>query len=298
MGSAILTILLIGKSGQLGGSLEKRLAGPNLVAPDRNQLDLADADLAQKVRLIKPSLVLNTGAFHNVPLCESHADQAFKINAAAVAELARVCKDLNARLVTFSSDYVFDGDKGSPYEETDRPNPIQVYGISRLAGEQAAQAYHPKGAYIIRTCGLYGFGGAASKGGNFVDKRLADSKKYRDMEMASEQTVIPTFVEDLAEALLQLLQLQADPGIYHLVAEGFCSWYEFTRAIFEISGADTRVHPVDRHCRDGAMRRPSFSALTNKRAANHGIVLPHWRDGLQRYIRGKQARLSEDPDFR
>ena len=141
-----------------------------------------------------------------------------------------------------------------------------------------------------RTCGLYGESGARSKGGNFVDGRVADARAGRTIEMAMEQIVAPTSTEDLSKAVLALAVHPAlSPGIYHLVNEGQCSWYELTMAIVEILGLGTNVIPVDRQGRTGSMLRPIYSVLANRKARQLGIVLPPWRDALARYLRRKYA---------
>ncbi len=289
-----MKVLLIGKTGQLGGDLLLNNPGYEIVAPDRTELDIADAAAATRlIGELRPAVVVNTAAFHNVPLCESEVEQAFRINCAAVRDLARACRETEARFVTFSSDYVFGGGQRVPYREEDRPQPLQIYGISRVAGEYAAQAVYPEGTVMIRTCGLYGRVGASSKGGNFVDKRLADARTSPRLEMGCDQVVSPTSTHDLAGAVWRLLaHPEAGPGTYHLVNEGECSWYEFTRAIYQIAGLAVEVVPVDRGGMSGAMRRPLYSVLANTRAKAIGITLPHWRDALERYLnRGNDGLL-------
>lgn len=281
-----MKVLLIGRSGQLGGDLIRNNPGHEIIAPERDLLDIADgAATARFVADLRPEVVVNTAAFHNVPLCEVEVEQAFRINCAAVRDLALACREAGARFVTFSSDYVFGGEKRTPYFEDDRPQPLQIYGISRVAGEYAAQAAYPEGTVIIRTCGLYGQSGAQSKGGNFVDKRLTDAKASSRLEMGCDQVVSPTSTDDLSRAVWQLLaHPEAAPGVYHLVNEGECTWYEFTRAIYEIAGLDVEVVPVDRGGMSGTMRRPLYSVLGNGRARALGITLLPWRNGLERYL--------------
>jgi len=291
-----MKILLIGASGQLGGDLLRNNDGHDIVAPDRAALDLGNpAQVAEAVLALRPAAVINCAAFHNVPLCEEQPEQALRINCVAVRHLAGLCAETGARLITFSSDYVFGGDKRTPYAEDDRPAPLQMYGISRLAGEHAALATAPDRAVVIRTCGLYGRSGAKSKGGNFVDGRVADARAGKRIEMASEQVLVPTSTDDLSRAVLSLLSHpRLAPGIYHLVNDDQCSWYEFTRAIIEILGAATEVVPVDRGGRTGNMRRPLYSVLANTRARALGITLRPWRDALADYLRAKYPEgLSE-----
>jgi dTDP-4-dehydrorhamnose reductase len=282
-------MLLIGGSGQLGTDLLRNNRSHNVVAPDRSALDLERmSEAVALIQSLSPDVLLNCAAFHNVPLCETEGERAFRVNCLAVRDLARLCAQIGTRFVTFSSDYAFGGDRRTPYEEDERPMPLQVYGISRVAGEYAALAGAPNGAIVIRTSGLYGRSGAQSKGGNFVDKRVAEARRGGTIEMSSDQTVCPTSTDDLSRAVLRLIEHpETRPGIYHLVNEGQCTWYEFTRAIVDLLGLPAKVEPVDRGGKTGTMRRPLYSVLGNKRAAALGITLPHWRSALERYLQEK-----------
>jgi len=283
-------ILLIGRTGQLGGDLLRNNPGHEIVAPSREELDLGrPGEAARMVARVRPQVVVNCAAFHNVPKCEEEPAQAFLINCVAVRDLAAACAEHDVRLLTFSTDYVFGGERRTPWTEEDRPAPLQMYGISRLAGEHAALATAPAHALVIRTCGLYGRSGARSKGGNFVDGRVADARAGKRIEMACEQVLVPTSTDDLSRAVFSLIGENAAPGIYHLVNEGQCSWYEFTREIVRVIGAGTEVVPVDRGGRTGNMRRPLYSVLGNTRARRLGIVLAPWQDALARYIKEKYA---------
>jgi len=283
-----MKVLLIGAAGQLGGDLLRNNVDLEINAPGREELDLSRSEQsAAIVRRYKPDVILNCAAFHNVPLCETQTEQAFFVNCVAVRNLAALAVEIGAWFVTFSSDYVFGGDgKRTPYLETDPPAPLQIYGITRLAGEHAALAVAPLRSVVIRTCGLYGRSGARSKGGNFVDGRVADARTGRSIEMASEQIVAPTSTDDLSHAVLKLIRHpHLAPGIYHLVNEGECSWYALTQAIVEIIGSRTKVIPVDRGGRTGGMRRPLYSVLANTRARALGITLRPWRAALTDYLR-------------
>lgn len=284
-----MKILLIGKTGQLGSDIIRNNNKHEIYAPDRNELDLSNSiAIDDAIGKFKPEVVINTAAFHNVLLCEKEYEAAFRINCIAIRDLAFVCKKAGSLLVTFSSDYVFNGSKMSPYLEDDQPSPLQVYGISRAAGEFIAMSASPDNTIVVRTCGLYGVSGGSSKGGNFVDKRINDAKVNKKIEISYEQIVSPTYTEDLSLALLRLIE---DPklkcGIYHLVNEGFCSWYDFTKAIYEIMGLNVKLVPVNRNGLDNGMRRPLYSALENTKAKRMGIVLPRWEDALKRYLKEK-----------
>ncbi len=286
-----MKILLIGKTGQLGGDILRNNSRHDIYAPDRTVLDICSRDSINTVLdNARPEVVINTAAFHNVLQCETDSLRAFNVNCVAVRDLAIACNRVNALLVTFSTDYVFDGEKKSPYTEDDKLAPLQIYGITRAAGEYIALSVAPEHSIVIRTCGLYGISGAQSKGGNFVDKRVQDAKTHDFLEIGSDQIISPTYTHDLSKAVLQLVEHpQRTPGVYHLVNEGSCSWYEFTKTIYEIMGLLVQVRPIDRGGRSGDMRRPLHSALANTKARALGIILPPWRDALERYLRAKYS---------
>ncbi len=283
-----MRILLIGASGQLGSDLIKNNPGHHIVAPDRKELDVTQSDaIAAAIRDTRPDWVINTAAFHNVPLCEEQPERAFRVNCIAVRDLALSCDEHGARLMTFSTDYVFNGEQRKPYREEDRPEPLQIYGVSKLAGENIARAVAAERVVVVRTCGLYGRSGAASKGGNFVDKRVEDGRRIRSLEMGCDQIVCPTSTEDLSKAVYDLISNPSlGSGIYHLVNEGECTWYEFTKSIYEHLGIEIQVNPVDRGGRTNGMRRPLYSVLANTRASALGITLPPWKEALKGYLQG------------
>ncbi|VVB90883.1 GDP-L-fucose synthase [uncultured archaeon] len=281
-----MKLLIIGKTGQLGSMLVKDAESRHDVfAPSKKDLDITDTEsFIEKVKYFLPDVVINTAAFHNVLLCETEERNAFMLNCIAVKNMAEISNKFNSWFFSFSTDYVFDGKKREPYIESDIPSPLQIYGLSKLAGEYAALAYSNK-SIIIRTCGLYGLEGASSKGGNFVDNRIKESKKKTVIEISNDQTVSPTYAGDLSRGVLQLIEHPAKrSGIFHMVNEGYCTWYEFTKEIFRILDIDVEVVPVDRKGRTGNMKRPLFSALKNEKAAKLGITLPGWREGLFSYL--------------
>jgi dTDP-4-dehydrorhamnose reductase len=284
-----MRILLIGATGQLGSDLIKNNQSHHIVAPAKTELDVTRSDtIAAAISDSRPDWVINTAAFHNVPLCEEQPEQAFRANCVAVRDLALACKTHGARLMTFSTDYVFNGEQRKPYREEDCPEPLQIYGISKLAGEIIARAAAPDRVIVVRTCGLYGQAGAASKGGNFVDNRIKDGRVLSALDMACDQTVCPTSTDDLSKAVYDLIDKPSLAfGIYHLVNEGECTWYEFTSVIYEYLDIKMQVNPVDREGRTNSMRRPLYSVLANTRARALGITLPHWRDALKRYLQAK-----------
>ncbi|MDB5589613.1 dTDP-4-dehydrorhamnose reductase [Enterovirga sp.] len=279
-----LRTLIFGGSGQLGTELRLQAEDSwEITAPSRTALDMADAaGAAALVRELRPNLVVNASALHLVDVCEADFARALAINAVAVSAIAKASAEIGARFVTVSTDYVFDGKSRRPYRETDLAEPIQCYGISKLAGERAALAAHPEGAFVIRTCGLYGSAPSRQKG-NFVVNRLADARRLDRIEVGSDLTCTPTSAADLATATIQLLTSGAPPGLYHLTNAGSCDWARFTAEIFQLAGVSTRVVPVDRR---GAYApvRPAYTVLDCGTAAAHGVSLRPWQDALAEYV--------------
>ena len=172
-----------------------------------------------------------------------------------------------------------------PYNEDDIPNPLQIYGLSKLAGEYAAINVFPEKTVVIRTCGVYGGKtGSPEKGGNFVLNIIKEAQNKETIEISVEQIVTPTYAGDLSKATLKLLKSKAYPGTYHLVNEGYCSWYEFAKEIFRLNKINKELKPVDRGGTDGKIKRPKFSALNNTKAKELGIELPAWQEGLKSYF--------------
>ena len=280
-------ILLIGKNGQLGAEIMKEAFpfGFEVFGFEKDELDVtSESQVREKIKEIKPDILINTSAHNAVLMCEKNSLPAMAINFIAVQNLARICKENNLIFITYSTDYVFDGEKGAPYEENDAPNPLQIYGISKLAGEYAALSYYPEGVFIIRTWGLYGGKGGSPEKGNFVLKIMKEALEKEIIEVSSEQIISPTCAGDLSKATLKLLNSEAKHGIYHLINEGYCSWYDFAKEIFMLTGIKKELKPVDRGGLSGEMRRPKFSALENIKAKALGIELPSWQEGLKSYI--------------
>jgi dTDP-4-dehydrorhamnose reductase len=259
-----------------------------VVGLGHDDLDIADADaVGATLRRLEPKVVVNTAAFHNVPRCEEQPDLAFAVNATAPLNLARTCTAIGARLVHVSTDYVFDGAKRAPYVEADRPSPLNVYGISKVAGEQAVLAYGDH--QVVRSSGLYGLRPCRAKGGNFIDTMYRVAAEKPEVRVVDDEILTPTFTGDLA-AQIRVLALEGSPGLYHVTAGGSCSWYEFARAIFELGAFTTPLHPSSGNGAPGPVRRPSYSVLENAALARLGIDrMRPWRDALADYMQRRQS---------
>ncbi len=281
----MVDLLIIGKNGQLGNAFvtEAKKRKLKFKAYSHQELDITRKNHLQKILKIKPHVVINTSAYHVLSACEKYSDKAFLVNTISVAELAKYSREVNAKFVTYSTNYVFDGTKKTPYREYDRPNPLQVYGLSKLAGEYAAINQHDKGTYVIRTCGVYGNGGKGgkSKRGNYIIKILQEARETDTLFASKNQIVNPTFAKDLAIGTLDLLNSDAPPDIYHLASEGEYSWYDFAKAIVLLKKLKTKI--VVRED-ETSYKRPLYTVLGNYKAKYYGVNLPKTAESLKEYL--------------
>ena len=278
-------MLITGGGGQLASDLELRLEGQaETTALAREALDVTDDEAVQGViDGVRPAVVFNCAAFHNVEVCEREEDRSFEVNARAVKRLAERCAAADAKLVHLSTNYVFDGTSAEPYPEDASPSPRSIYALSKLAGEYAALAYAP-GALVARTAGLYGLHGSASKGGNFVTRMVTRAREQGQLRMVADQRLSPTFTADLANALVEAVEADAS-GLFHLTASGDCSWFEFTEAIMELAGMDVPIEPIETTRPPGGADRPLNGVLARPRADAAGLTpLRHWSGGLADYM--------------
>jgi dTDP-4-dehydrorhamnose reductase len=285
-------IVLLGGSGQVGYELSRSLSPvAELVSPGRHELDLSGPVnlIEDRLQQLSPDILINAAAYTAVDQAESEPEQAYLINAHAPDVMAKVCKALGIPIVHFSTDYVFSGDSSSAWREDDKPSPLNVYGLSKLQGEQAIQesgAAH----LILRTSWVYGNGGQ-----NFLSamKRLAQDREK--LNIVDDQLGAPTWARHLADAVSQIVAMsyqgdddfwQHNSGVYHLTGGGRSSWYEFASAIFDfMRQADLKVpalSPIKSESYPTPARRPMFSVLDNSKIRNNfGIQLPDWKHSLK-----------------
>lgn len=279
-------ILIVGKYGQIAQAFSQLPMGQdNIRCYERTEFDITKPELLEeKILAYKPTHIINTSAFHVLSDCEKFPLKACDVNTIGVLNLAKLCKHHAIPFITFSTDYVFDGETSTPYQESDTPNPLQVYGISKVGGEYATLNYYPEGTYVIRTSSIYGGKeGSRDKKGNFVLTILKEAEQSNIISIGSSMTMSPTYATDLAIATCQLIEHNASPGIYHLTNEGSCTWVEFAQEIINYANLKNTIHFVEKHAIP-EIRKPKFSALANIKAKKIGIELPHWQDALQRYI--------------
>jgi len=257
-------VLITGAGGQLGHALRQAFATDDVLALTHADWDVAQppsAELAQG----ELDLVLHTAAWTDVDGAEADPQSAAAVNIGGTANAA----SLRAPLVTYSTDYVFDGRKRSPYVESDGPNPASAYGRTKLHGEAAAGHR----AWVIRTSWLFG-----STGHNFLRTMLRLGAERDEVAVVEDQRGSPTFVGHLADATRRLVDEDLPKGLWHVAADGECTWADFAEAIFEEAGLDTRVRRISTAELERPAPRPSYSVIRSERAG--APQLPHWRDGL------------------
>lgn len=279
------TILLTGANGQVGFELRRALAPHGAVtACDRSTLDLADRDaLVSVVRSLKPQLIVNAAAYTAVDRAESEPERAEAINATAPAILAEEAKRIDAALIHFSTDYVFDGARAAPYDEQAPTRPLNVYGRSKRDGEIAIVAL-VDAHLIFRTSWVYGL-----RGGNFLLTMLRLAAEREELRVVADQVGVPNWSRDLAETVAGIIgqgmpALVERSGLYHLSAHDAATWYDFARAI--IGDVERpRVIPITTAEYPTPAQRPAYGVLgTGKFEATFGLALPTWRDALQRCL--------------
>lgn len=281
------SVAVIGSNGQLGSDLVESWssAGCDVAGLTHADIRVEDVDSVRSVlAALKPSLVLNTAAFHNVPKCEEQPDVSFAVNGKGSLNVARVCEDIGAACVYFSTDYVFDGQKRAPYTENDIPNPLNVYAATKLFGEYSALNYCRRG-FVLRVSGIYGRVPSRAKGGNFVTTMVRLAKEKPEVRVVTDEILTPTPTADIAAASLHILE-EGEPGLYHVTSEGECSWFEFAQVIFETLRLTTPLRAATVAEFPSPVKRPQYSVLENARMKRIGMpMLPHWREALVSFLK-------------
>ncbi|MEW6688989.1 MAG: dTDP-4-dehydrorhamnose reductase [Pseudomonadota bacterium] len=276
-----MKILLTGKNGQVGSALERALAPVGeLMAFDRSGLDLRDPkSIEAGIRNAKPAVIVNAAAYTGVDRAETERETAFAVNATAVGILAQEAGKLGALLIHFSTDYVFDGEKAGAYTEEDAPNPINLYGASKLAGERAVAASGCR-HLVFRTSWVY-----AAEGRNFLRAILEASQTKPELRVVDDQHGAPTSANAIALAIVRILKeenlREKASGLYHLSAAGETTWYGFAKELLSRRGLDVPVVPVSSAEYATPAKRPKMSLLDNSKFVHtFGFSLPHWREQL------------------
>lgn len=277
-----MRVWITGAGGQLGHDLLRVLGPKHECVPfTRRELDISDPDDVRKAAAIrKPDVIVNAAAYTKVDQAEQEAEEAYRINALGASHLAMAAEEWGAKLVHVSTDYVFDGLKGIPYTERDRTCPLNVYGQSKLAGEQLVQTICSR-HFIVRTSWLYG-----KHGNNFVTKVLAMAGSGKELAVVNDQFGSPTYTYDLAECIGRMLGTDRY-GLYHVANRGFCSRWAWARAILELAGkAEVPVRPVSSDAFILPAARPAHSALGDLSLRRNGFPrMRDWKSGLEHFLR-------------
>ena len=283
-----MRILITGGGGMLGRDLAPALAPKHDVRPYTHPaLDVTQPAQVDRIfSEVRPDLVIHCAAFTDVDGCERDPARAFAVNAGGAENVARAAERVGARLFLISTDYVFDGEKPTPYDERDAPNPIGVYGLSKFEGERRTLARNGQSSphLVIRTSWLYGLHGP-----NFVEKILAAAQSHPELEVVADQIGYPTWTAHLARKIAELVETPAT-GILHAGSTGQCSRYEFACAIVESLPQPARVIPIDSAQASRPARRPPYSVLGCRRLRELGLApLPHWKEALEEYFQNRPA---------
>jgi len=289
--------VVLGSDGQLGVELVRELRARDYAAMgwDRDEVDITDAAAVEHaIAGFDAEVVFNAAAYNQVDVAEEEPQAAFEVNALAVRNIALACRQMDARLVHFSTDYVFDGLAHHPYAEDDPTHPLGAYAVSKLAGELYAQAYLDR-VLIIRTSGLFGAGGLATARGNFVELMLRLAGSGQPIRVVEDHVASPTFAPLLAARTIDLAD-RGGSGLFHIGGGAPTSWFQFARTIFEVAG----LKPVllatsEREYRTRA-KRPKYSALSNAKMERVGLApMPPVRQAVEGYFAERSRAVSGIP---
>lgn len=276
-----MRILVTGVKGQLGfdvvNELEKR--GHTAIGVDVEEMDITDAEAVEKVmKADNLDAVIHCAAYTAVDAAEDNRETCMRVNADGTKNIARVCKELDLKMVYISTDYVFDGKGERPWEPDDARSPLNVYGESKYQGELAVEEYLDK-YFIVRIAWVFGVNGK-----NFIKTMLKLGETHKEINVVNDQTGSPTYTYDLAVLLADMVETEKY-GRYHATNEGLCTWYEFAKEIFKQAGMDVKVNPVSSEEFPAKAKRPHNSRMDKSKLTDNGFaLLPTWQDALKRYL--------------
>ena len=277
-----MKVLVTGVKGQLGydvvGELKKR--NIEAVGVDIDEMDITDAASVDKViKEASPDAVIHCAAYTAVDAAEDNVDICRKVNKDGTQNIANVCKELDIKMIYISTDYVFDGEGTRPWEPDDKPDPLNVYGLTKYEGEVAVTSTLSK-YFIVRIAWVFGVNGK-----NFIKTMLNLAKTHDSLTVVNDQFGSPTYTYDLARLLVDMV-LTDKYGIYHATNEGIITWYDFACKIFETAGLNVKVSPVPASEYPAKAKRPSNSRMSKQKLVDNGFeLLPTWQDALERYIK-------------
>ena len=288
--------VVFGASGQLGVELVRELKtrGYEVSGWDRGQVDITDAAAVERaLTSADADVVFNSAAYNQVDVAEKEPEAAFIVNGLAVRNIALACRQQDARLVHFSTDYVFDGTANRPYTEEDQTHPLGAYAVSKLAGELYAQAYLDR-ALIVRTSGVFGPGGLSTARGNFVELMLRLGRSGNPIRVVEDHVASPTFAPALAGRTIDLVENKLD-GVFHIGGGTASSWFDFARMIFGAAGLKPSLQATNEREYRTVARRPRFSALSNAKMERAGLEpMPGLEQALETYF-AQRRQISGSP---
>ncbi|MBI3342381.1 dTDP-4-dehydrorhamnose reductase [Candidatus Curtissbacteria bacterium] len=287
-----LTIVLVGASGQLGSDIVKVFSEKKdvrIFALEHSQIEVSNPkSIAKVLDPLKFKVLINTAAYHRVDEIEDNIQKALEVNGLAARYLSEYTNKRKAKVVFFSTDYVFGRDikRKTPYLESDIPGPLNSYGISKLVGEFFTQTYNAD-SLVVRTSGLYGIRGSSGKGGNFIETMLQKAKDGQNIKVVGDQILSPTYTLNLAEQLY-LLTRQNKKGLFHAVSEGQCSWYEFACEIFKQTKVRAKLSRTNSRQWVTPAKRPTYSVLKNQKLKKSKLLIMNsWKTNLKLYLKEK-----------
>jgi dTDP-4-dehydrorhamnose reductase len=280
-------IAIIGSTGQLGTDLVKTLrARHEVISLTHQDLEVTDYNSCLILKKHHPDIIINTAALHKTDQCEDEPLRAFSVNAIGAKNIGTVSKEIQATATFISTDYVFDGSKKEPYTEEDVPNPINTYGISKLAGELFTKQ-NPE-HYIVRVSSLFGVAGASGKGGNFVETIITRAKKNEPLSVVDDMWMTPTYTKDAARIMQEIIEKRLPFGIYHGSNQGRCTWFQFAEEIMRLAGLNPTLKPIETSQQQTKARRPAFSPLISTKLPAYGIQAREWKEALMDYMIEKE----------
>lgn len=274
-----MRVLITGANGQLGRALQQCLHAHEVTALGHPDLDITDAAAVGKaITSARPEIVIHAAAWTDTAGCERDPERALLVNGQGTRNIAEACREAGSALLYVSSNEVFDGEKGAPYDEDDAPNPINAYGRSKLAGEVAVRETLGQ-HYIVRTSWVYGPGRVS-----FPEKILSAAAEQQKIRVVTDEIASPTWTNDLAEAITLLIQT-GEFGVYHLAGEGECSRKEWAEEVLRLAGVNVPVEATTQAAFELPVRKPVRSTLANNRGAALRVALRPWRDALADHMR-------------
>lgn len=279
-----MKVLVTGANGQLGYDVVKELQKQNIecYGASRQDFDIVDFEATENfIKNYMPDAVIHCAAYTAVDKAEDEQGLCYLVNASATENIAKICKKINAKMLYISTDYVFDGTKDGFYEVYDKPNPINVYGKTKLLGEQAVQKILDK-YFIVRISWVFG-----EHGNNFVKTMLRLGKERKELNVVADQYGSPTYTADLAPLLVEMIKTDKY-GVYHATNEGVCTWAEFAEEIFKIAGMNVKVNHITTAEYPTRAKRPMNSRLSkSKLLINNFYILNKWQIAIDQFMKGK-----------